>query len=58
MTLILINLLKDCFQLYTPGGGGWGDPSTGRDSPPPAKRTCLSVERGSVATYQMMQESA
>ncbi|XP_065911087.1 5-oxoprolinase-like isoform X2 [Dysidea avara] len=48
----------DCFQLYTPGGGGWGDPSTGRDSPPPAKRTCLSVERGSVATYQMMQESA
>ena len=50
--------LQDCFQLYTPGGGGWGDPSEAMEHPPPAKKVCQFPERGSVATYQMLQESA
>ncbi|XP_069771231.1 5-oxoprolinase isoform X2 [Narcine bancroftii] len=55
----------DTFQLYTPGGGGWGSPEDeaethkdpSRRRPENHKSSAAVVERGSVFEYKQMQES-
>ncbi|XP_051872774.1 5-oxoprolinase isoform X2 [Pristis pectinata] len=55
----------DTFQLYTPGGGGWGFPEDvtetpkvlSRSTPQNHKPSAAYVERGSVFEYKQMQES-
>lgn len=49
--------VQDSFRLYTPGGGGYGCPGDEVQAMPPAKRTKFP-ERGSVAQYRQVQESA
>lgn len=47
--------LKDTFQLFTPGGGGWGSDFQSKDLP--TKKAYEFTERGSVFEYRKAQES-
>ncbi|KAI8504476.1 hypothetical protein Bbelb_175940 [Branchiostoma belcheri] len=55
----------DCFQLQSPGGGGYGDPALRDPGEPTAKRRKRDEvashhyqQRGSVYAYKLTQESA
>jgi N-methylhydantoinase B/oxoprolinase/acetone carboxylase alpha subunit len=58
---LLLYALQDTFLLLTPGGGGYGRPpnvnntTTGTTAKKPI--CSLTLERGSVYNYRMLQES-
>lgn len=51
--------LQDKFLLLTPGGGGYGPPSYDNNTKIPPKKPvdALTLEKGSVYNYRMLQES-